>query len=72
MLSPNYDPRPLRVRVRELMDKRKPEWMTVQEMAAILGDWQPTVSSVVSKWNSYSKDLEMRRENGKVWWRVRG
>jgi len=53
MLDPsNFDPRPLRVRVPEALAKY-PEGLSTKDLAAVLGDPQYTISSVVSKMASY-------------------
>lgn len=53
----NYDPRPLYVRIIELLGKSR-DGMTTKELAAQLGVWQPTVSAQVSKLHAYGAGVE--------------
>lgn len=75
MLDPsNYDPRPLRVRVPELL-ARYPLGLSTKEIAELLGDPQYTVSAVVSKMAAYGIAIEKTgstRGRGCVWRLRRG
>ena len=61
MLDPtNFDPRPLRVRIKDMLGKH-PEGLMTKELAAHLGDPQYTVSGVLSKLVSYGAGVQKVR-----------
>lgn len=58
MLDPeNYDPRPLRIRVMEVLENF-PDGLTTKELAHYLGEPQYTVSAIVSRLFLYGPHVE--------------
>lgn len=69
------DPRPLRVRIIEAL-KPYPLGLTARELAQVMGDWQPGISSIVSKMHTYGGPVEKVCNDGNgygkgVRWRLR-